>query len=309
MLSARTVRLGIFATLVGMAGFSVCAFGLCPRVNPSFYFPAILAPSPLAANFNYFWYFKLPAPQEVRISSEHGLKLHGWYFRQKGATRTAILSHGIGGNMSWYLHLTRLLMDGKTSVLMYDSRGFGRSDGSATIEGMLTDGIYAYDYVAQRLKIPQNEIIFVGQSLATGVACYVSERRPCAGLILVSPYASLRTRVAEIVPFFGLFPEWYIAENGMDNRPILAKQHPPVLLIAGTKDKMLPLNQAQDLFACAIEPKQLIAVVDGTHNDLCTTHANQVRTGMTNFMNSLPVDHLGATPNPGKLDSFKKPSS
>ena len=239
-------------------------------------------------DFKCFWYFKLPNPENLTINCQDGSEMQGWYFRKPGAVRTAILGHGMGGNMTWYLHLTRVLMDANCSVVMYDQRGFGNSTGVATLEGMFPDGVQAYDFVANNLHIPASKIIFVGQSLGTGVACFVSERRPCAGLILVSPYASLRMRIADLVFFLALFPDSYFSKWGMDNRPVLAAKHPPVLMIAGTDDQSLPLKQAQDLNAAASQPKNLLVVDHATHGDLYDKYAPLCLKSMNTFLEKIP---------------------
>ncbi|PNS21951.1 Monoacylglycerol lipase ABHD12 [Sphaceloma murrayae] len=61
-----------------------------------------------------------------------------------------------------------------THTITIDYRGFGRSTGSPTEAGLITDGIALVNYVMHTLGIPPERIAIVGQSLGTAVAAAVT---------------------------------------------------------------------------------------------------------------------------------------
>jgi hypothetical protein len=84
----------------------------------------------------------------------------------------------------------RLLARG-VSVLAYDYRGYGKSEGAPSEEGVYLDVLGAYDHLRTR-GIPASGVIAFGESLGSVVSAHLASRRPCAGLVLVSPMTSLR---------------------------------------------------------------------------------------------------------------------
>lgn len=54
-----------------------------------------------------------------------------------------------------------------------DYRGFGKSTGSPTEAGLITDGIALVEYLLRDVGIPQDRIVILGQSLGTAVATAV----------------------------------------------------------------------------------------------------------------------------------------
>ncbi|KAK3719546.1 hypothetical protein LTR37_004404 [Vermiconidia calcicola] len=60
-----------------------------------------------------------------------------------------------------------------THVLTIDYRGFGKSTGSPTEAGLITDGVALVNWVLHVAKIPPEHIVILGQSLGTAVAAAV----------------------------------------------------------------------------------------------------------------------------------------
>lgn len=56
-----------------------------------------------------------------------------------------------------------------------DYRGYGKSTGSPTEAGLITDGTSLIEYAMQRARIPPEKIVIVGQSLGSAVATAVAE--------------------------------------------------------------------------------------------------------------------------------------
>ena len=101
---------------------------------------------------------------------------------------------------------------GKIHVLTFDYRGFGRSSGTPTENGILLDALAVVDWAINVAGIPSSRIVIFGQSLGTAVSIAISKHfaMQCppvvfAGIVLVAPFIDVATlvstyRVAGIIP-------------------------------------------------------------------------------------------------------------
>jgi fermentation-respiration switch protein FrsA (DUF1100 family) len=60
------------------------------------------------------------------------------------------------------------------------------------------------------------------------------------------------------------------------------------LLIHGEKDVVLPVKNADSMFAAASEPKQFLRLKTAGHNDTCTVDAKLFANTVTHFVAALP---------------------
>ncbi|KJR89661.1 abhydrolase domain-containing protein 12 [Sporothrix schenckii 1099-18] len=92
---------------------------------------------------------------------------------------------------------------GKIHVLTFDYRGFGRSTGTPSESGLITDALAVVDWAMNVAGIPPSRIVIFGQSMGTAVSIALSERlalqpQPVvfAGTVLVAPFVDVATLVA-----------------------------------------------------------------------------------------------------------------
>jgi pimeloyl-ACP methyl ester carboxylesterase len=79
-----------------------------------------------------------------------------------------------------------------TEVLMFDYRGYGRSEGVPTVEGILQDARAARILLAHRAAVPEVQIVLMGRSLGGAVVVQLAAETPARGLILESSFSSLK---------------------------------------------------------------------------------------------------------------------
>lgn len=87
----------------------------------------------------------------------------------------------------------------KCNFVIIDYRGYGKSTGVISEEGLYKDADAAYDYLTGKGFTPQ-QIIVYGRSIGTGVAADLASRHACKGLILESPYTSMTALAGEKFP-------------------------------------------------------------------------------------------------------------
>jgi len=293
MLSWRVVSKWRLVCIVTAACF---VFGLgwlyvelCPRSNESLYIPALFRNVPMDPQFRQSDAYRSMNPNEVTFVTSDGVHLRGWFVGSKSADRVVLVSHGMGVNIAGsYLVAKPFFNSKKYAVFMYDYRGYGDSEGKPSLEGICTDGLAAYDYLVNDLHIPARCLVLYGDSLGTGVACYQSVHRSCAGLILSSPFASLRRRALELYPVMGIYPPCLFPLDGFDNTALLKGNHPPLLVIHGTKDALVPKEHGDTVYQEATQPKQLFELPTEGHCDYLWTQPDAFAKITTTFVDSLP---------------------
>jgi hypothetical protein len=208
--------------------------------------------------------------EEVWINVAKGMKLHGWFVRarEQPAQATVVYFHGNGGNLNGIGWLGEELSERGFDVLLFDYRGYGRSEGEVSDErGIYEDADAAYDYVVRVRGVSARKVVLYGQSLGTTAAVDVASRRECAAVALESGLSSASEMAALVLPWLPR-PLHRFARNRLDSARKLQKVNCPVLVAHGSHDEVIPVEQGRALYAAAREPKRLIIVPGAGHNNL-----------------------------------------
>ena len=205
------------------------------------------------------------AYEEVRFGEEE--RLHGWYV--PGRTDVTVLwFHGNASNLSHpgRVEFIKLLHDRLgVSFFIFDYRGYGRSTGKPSEEGLYQDARDALAYLESRDDVDPDRIVYYGRSLGGAVASRLATEAAPYRLILESAFTSTPDMARELYPFLPLGPLLYTRYS---NREHLASVRAPVLIIHGSRDRTVPARHADALHAAANEPKQLYIVRGADHNDV-----------------------------------------
>jgi len=221
--------------------------------------------------------------EDVWFAADDGTQLHGWYLRHDEPMAIVLYAHGNTGNISHRASVIRdLHEDHRLSIMIFDYRGFGRSEGKPNEEGILQDARAARNWLAEREGITPEEIVIMGRSLGGGVAVDLAAEDGARGLILVSTFTSLPDVGARSVP---LLPVRSLMRYRLDSRSKIAKYHGPLLQCHGDADRVVPYEIGQELHAAANPPKQFISIPGGRHNDALP---NAFRDELDDFLANLP---------------------
>ncbi|HTU27626.1 MAG TPA: alpha/beta hydrolase [Pirellulales bacterium] len=193
-----------------------------------------------------------------------GLKLHGWFVEAKEPRAAVLIAHGNAGNVTHRDDLLRHFSRLGASVMVFDYRGYGRSEGRPSEAGVLADARSARRWLAERAGGEERDIVLCGESLGGGVQVDLAAKDGARGLILISTFDSLPTVAAYHYPWF---PVRWLMRTRLDSVAKIAAYHGPLLEIHGEWDTIVPLAMAQRLFDAANEPKELVIVKRGDHND------------------------------------------
>ncbi|MFH1024818.1 MAG: alpha/beta hydrolase [Planctomycetota bacterium] len=223
------------------------------------------------------------AYENVAFPAADGTSLHGWFVPHPSARATILFSHGNAGNISHRLDKLRILHGRGCSVFLYDHRGYGKSEGTPSESGLYADGEGAWRWLVETRKIAPGEIVLYGESLGTGVVVDLATKFPAGGIIVESGFSSFRKLAREAYPLLGR-----IASNRFDNLDKIRKIAVPKLVIHAERDGLVPIAHAEALFAAAREPKAILRLPRGGHNDGFLMSESEYGSGLDKFLSSLP---------------------
>ena len=180
----------------------------------------------------------------VSVRTPDGDLLQGISIPPDQADPTGTLILGFGGN-AWngqdvaeYLHE----LFPEHEVVAFHYRGYRPSTGSPSAEALIADAPLVFDAAVDGAKPAR--VIAVGFSIGTGVAAQLSAMRELDGLILVTPFDSLKGVAQSMYPWLPIGP---IFAHEIDAAQPLRKSHAPVAIVAAERDEIVPAQRTAAL--------------------------------------------------------------
>lgn len=213
--------------------------------------------------------WNLPAGgEDVWFKVSSGERLHGWFIHvhTPEPIATILYAHGNGGNLRNVSWIAEDLAERGFNVLIFDYRGYGRSEGDVSDEhGLNADADAAYDYLVHERQVAPTRLVLYGQSLGTTAMVDVASRRECGALILESGLSSASDMASDMLPWLPMMLH-RLGRNRFDSAHKLSSVHCPVLIAHGDPDHVIPAAQGRTLYAAAHEPKKLVIYPNADHN-------------------------------------------
>jgi len=204
---------------------------------------------------------KLPYNDLYLVTSDN-VTIHGWWVPAQNGKGTVLFCHGNAGNISHRLETVLLLNKLDLNVLIFDYRGFGKSEGSPSEEGTYRDAEAAWNYVTTIQKKDPKKVIIHGRSLGGAVASWLAVKHTPSMLIIESSFTSMRDIARHHCSFT---PALAIISYEYNSLEKVKDLRCPLLIIHSTDDEVIPYAHGQRLYAAAGEPKELVTIT-GTHN-------------------------------------------
>lgn len=217
---------------------------------------------------------------DVELEAADGVGLHAWFVpaEKQPAVVSTVFLHGNAGNLTHREPHIQAVTGAGSDLLILDYRGYGKSSGSPSEEGVYLDAVAGYDWLRTRGAGP---IICHGESLGTAVAAELATRRACAGLVLEAPFTSRRAMAGRVVPLLGP-----LVASGFDTAAKVGAIEAPVLILHGTADDVVPYSLGRQVFESASEPKEFWSLEAG-HNDLLAAAASAYVPRLTSFYQAI----------------------
>ena len=218
--------------------------------------------------------------ENVAITTQDHVKLHGWLIKAPSSKATFIFFHGNAGNISGRLEKIDFLHKIGVNILIIDYRGYGKSEGRPTEEGIYKDATAAYDYLLQREDMKGQNIISYGVSLGGVVAVDLAVARPVSCVILDSTFSSAADMAKKIYPFIPSFS----MKTKMDSMRKIKDTTVPILFIHSIEDQTVPFALGKKLYDAAPGVKEFIEIT-GSHTDGHIYGEDKIKNGIRVFLN------------------------
>jgi pimeloyl-ACP methyl ester carboxylesterase len=212
----------------------------------------------------------VPELQE-RIYETNGQSLIIWTAEPQPGLPTILYFHGNAGNLANRAGRFQLFLKRGYGVIAPAYRGSSGSTGTPTEKALTQDARHIYDHLDDLIPglTPATTVIY-GESLGTGVALKLiasPETVQPAAVILEAPFTSLPDVVRHLYPQLKpLVPKMKNIWNNLEN---VTRLTTPLLVVHGTEDHLIPIEQGRQVFTAARSPvKRFVAVKDAGHSTI-----------------------------------------
>ncbi len=204
-----------------------------------------------------------PSIQVVRIDTQDGERLVGWWRPAEGDNPTILFFNGNAAGLAVQKGRWRRIADRGVGFLAIGYRGYDGSTGRPTETGLHRDAEAAYDWLGRR--VGPDRIVIHGFSLGSGVAVRLASQRPARAVILEAPYTSTADVAAKAYPWA---PVRLLMLDQYRSRDIIGEVEEPVLIIHGDADEVIPFEQGWALYRMARPPKAFVRMAGSNHSTL-----------------------------------------
>jgi uncharacterized protein len=222
--------------------------------------------------------FSIPVEPEVAIFCRFYPADQGWPW--------ILYFHGNGEVVSDYDEIAPLYHKIKANLVVADYRGYGRSGGAPSFTALIQDASQIFKAVKEELKRRgfSADLWVMGKSLGSISALELAATLPdqMKGIVIESGFAS----VTRLVNHLGL------PHGGINLEPIEKERFAmiggisvPALIIHGEVDNLVPLEEAQDLYAnLGSKEKDLVIIPEADHNNVMFVNLGRYLSAIQKFV-------------------------
>ena len=225
------LKLALAAFLIPVALVAAMAWSQDELIFPTH---AVAPPDPLPAG-----------AERISVQASSGEQLHGVHIPPAAAAgKLDTLVLGFGGN-AWngesvasYLHE----LYPRAHVVAFHYRGYRPSTGRPSADALVEDAPLVLD--AAIAKVKPERTVAVGFSIGSGVAASLAKRPELDGLILVTPFDSLKAVAQQLYPWLPVGPFF---RHEFDTVAFLEGSEVPVAIVAAGRDEIIPSRRTEAL--------------------------------------------------------------
>jgi hypothetical protein len=255
--------------------------------------------------------------EDVWLTAEDGVKIHAWWIRaawqtgsgasdspgvptdasaapdtppadlnSSGNVPTIIAFHGNAANLPNRADIYLFLRELPANVLAVEYRGYGKSEGSPSEEGIYRDARAAYDYLTKQRGIAPRQIIAYGASLGTAVAADLAAAREVGAIVLEAPFPSAPA-VARRAYFFLPGVTWFMRTR-LETSAKLERSKAPLLVLHCTHDPVIDNRFGEEVFRSARQPKQFQPLRGACHEGAFLESPEECRRALRELFARMP---------------------
>ena len=200
--------------------------------------------------------------EPLQLTTPDGDRLVGVRLGSPSGTKPLLL--GFGGN-AWNADAVALTLHGlfpDHEVIAFHYRGYPPSSGEPSAKALFADALTIFDHLQQERP---RKVVAVGFSIGSGVAAHLAHHRTVAGLILVTPFDSLKALARE---HFSWAPTGLLLRHHMPTVDLVKDRPTPTALIAAGRDTIVPARRTAPLRSAIPNLVLDRTITDAGHNDL-----------------------------------------
>jgi fermentation-respiration switch protein FrsA (DUF1100 family) len=222
--------------------------------------------------------------ENTSLTTADGVKLHAIYFSRAYQYFNVLYLHGSRGGLPHHRAALAWLAGVGPNVLAIDYRGYGKSAGTPSENGLYADAVAGYEWLLRHGS--SSSILVFGEGLGSGPACELASKRSVGALVLLSAFTKLPELAAERYPWL---PTSWIVRSQFDNLAKLPKVTAPTFIAHSRDDERVPFTQAERLFEAANAPKQSLWLEGAKHREVYAVAGRPLAEGLVAFLRTLPV--------------------
>lgn len=199
--------------------------------------------------------------EKVEIKSGDAV-LRGYLLKSPVETKKTVIflngqySNGGGEEGKCYKKFAELQKQVPVNVLIVDYKGFGKSSGTPTFDGLVSDAEAMYDYLIREKELKPEDISVLGASLGGGVAIQLAKKRKFNTLVIQSSFTSTEDVAGDVMS--KLLPDVLVdsltplVETPFNSKEAIKEAKADnIVILHGTNDEYIPYKQGVSLWRSA----------------------------------------------------------
>lgn len=201
---------------------------------------------------------------EYTLETGDGTQLHGWVIRKNLGNMPTVFYYG-GNAEEVSLNIEEFSSEIDANFVLFNYRGYGLSEGSPAEKLLKQDAIHIYEYFTSEFSLGEKNIILMGRSIGSGIACHLATRKPVGKIILITPYESIAA------VGYDHFPDFLVnlmLSDRWDNLKLAGQIHSPTLFLVAANDEIIHPRHARVLYDSLHGEKKFVEIPDRDHNSV-----------------------------------------
>lgn len=221
-------------------------------------------------------------PEDITFKAPDGVTLHGWFFHAPNSNRRTatvmVWFHGNAGNITDRAPMAAEFARRGLSTLVFDWRGYGKSEGHPSESGLFDDALAAYDFVRTRTT---GEIALYGESLGGPFTAFVASKRKARCVVIENSFPSL---CAMGNALYHPLPLGFFAPFALNTTKWLNAAGVPVLVMHGKRDAVIPFALGKQLYEGLRVPKEMMVSENSGHCEFVNAEAERYYASVMRFV-------------------------
>lgn len=187
-----------------------------------------------------------------------------FYHNHRSENDVVIYFHGNAGSACDRTKIKEILEKTQKSLIFVEYTGYSIENEEPTKEAILNNANIITGFIKQK---GYQELILIGESIGNGPAAYMASNiKEVNRIIAMSSFTSI---VDIAKKTYWMYPLQFMIKENYDNKEWLKEYNESIMIIHGTKDKIIPINNAKELFeSLSTTKKHFLEIEEGNHNNL-----------------------------------------